>query len=129
MKIYGSGIDIVNIKRLNIILKNNKQFMKRIFSENEIKDCYKKKEKIACLAKRFSAKEAFSKSLGTGISKGLIFKEIEIIKDSLGKPILNIKGNSLKIVQKILKKKKFNTFLSISDDKPYAVASVILTHE
>ncbi len=88
----------------------------------------KKKDNIfSCFAKKFAAKEAFAKSLGTGISGGLSFKEIEIKSNKLGKPTLQVVGKSLKIVKKVIKNKKFYTFLSISDDKPFAIAIIILT--
>ena len=87
----------------------------------------KKKDKINCYGKRFAAKEAFSKALGTGISKGLNFKEIEIFNNKLGKPYIKVKGKSLLVVYKIIKKKKFNTLVSLSDQKPFSMASVIIT--
>ena len=126
MKIYGLGTDIVNVNRIKKAIKKNNDFIKRVFTTNEIKFCKSKKNAHSFFSKRFAAKEAFSKALGIGISKGLTFKEIEIIKDNKGKPSINIKGKSLKIVNKILKK-KYNIFLSISDEQSYAIATVILT--
>ena len=125
--IYGLGSDIANENRLKSILKKNKLFKKRIFSKSEILLCEKKKNSYSCFAKRFAAKEAFAKSLGTGISKGLNFNEIEVKNNSLGRPYLKIKGNSLKTVYKIIKRKKFNVSLSLSDDKPFAIATVIIS--
>ena len=82
MKLYGVGIDTVNILRFKNILNKNKNFKKRIFNQKELKYCKKKrKTQIDCLAKRFAAKEAFSKSLGTGFSKGLTFNEVLIEND------------------------------------------------
>ena len=106
MKIYGLGSDIANTNRLSSILKKNKNFKKRIFSKSEILVCEKKKNSYFCFAKRFAAKEAFAKSLGTGISKGLNFNEIEVGNNILGQPYLKIRGKSLKTVHKIIKKKK-----------------------
>ena len=129
MKIFGVGNDVVEIFRFKKILnkKNNNKIKNRLFSKNEIKSCKIKKKYVECFAKRFAAKEAFSKSLGTGISSGLNFNEIEVKNDYKRKPYLNIKGESLKVTKKILKKKKFKTFLSLSDDNKYAFATVILT--
>ncbi|MFL2888412.1 MAG: hypothetical protein CNC06_04280 [Pelagibacterales bacterium MED-G40] len=127
MKIYGSGTDIIRIERVKKIIKTNKSFKNKIFSKSEIKLCEQRRNNYSCYASRFAAKEAFSKSLGTGISRGLSFKEIEIKNDKYGKPFIKVYGNSLKTVYKITKRKKFKTFLSISDDKPFAVAFVILT--
>ena len=104
--IYGLGSDIANINRMKSILKKNKSFKKRIFSSSEIYLCEKKKNSYSCFAKRFAAKEAFAKSLGVGISKGLKFNEIEVKNNVLGRPYLKIRGNSLKTVYKVIKKKK-----------------------
>ena len=127
MQIYGLGSDIANSDRIKKILKKNRKFKERIFTKLEISICEKKKNTISCFAKRYAAKEAFSKSLGTGVSKGLNFNEIEVRNNVLGRPYLKIKGDSLKTVHKIIKTKKFNTSLSLSDDKPFAIAIVILT--
>ena len=126
MNFYGVGIDVVNILRFKSIINKNNTFKQRIFSNVEINYCQKKKNNISCFAMRYAAKEAFSKALGTGISKGILFKDIEIKNDKLGKPDISIKGKSKIIVNKILKKKKYKSFISLSDDKPCAVAVVII---
>ena len=125
--IFGIGIDIVESNRLSKIFKKNRSFKSRIFSKAEIKFCETKSNKVSSYAKRFAAKEAFSKALGTGISNGLNFNEITVIKDLKGKPIINLNGISKKIVNKILKRKKFNILLSLSDEKKYAVAMIVIT--
>ena len=124
MKIFGLGNDIVTINRITKAIKKS-NFKSRVFSKNEIFHCERKKNKFACFAKRVSAKEAFVKSLGTGLSMGLSFKEIEVKNKKKGLPYIKLHGDSLKIVKRILKK-KFNIFLSLSDDQPYAAATVIL---
>ena len=126
MKIYGIGTDITNINRVKKSLIN-KKFKHRIFGSNEIKICNTRKNKINCFAKRFAAKEAFSKALGTGISGGLNFKEIVVKNVKSGRPQINLLGSTKKIVEKILKKKKFNIFLSLSDDRSFAVATVVIS--
>ena len=79
MKIYGIGTDIINIKRMkNILKKNGKEFKYKYFSSKEINYCDKKKNPSAFYAKRFAAKEALTKALGTGIGKGISIKNIEI---------------------------------------------------
>mgnify|MGYP001330776183 CR=1 FL=1 len=125
--IYGLGSDIANINRMKSILKRNKSFKKRIFSSSEIYLCEKKKNSHSCFAKRFAAKEAFSKALGTGISRGINFDEIIVYNIKSGKPRIKLFGNTKKVVNKILNKKKFNIFLSLSDDKPFAVATVVIS--
>ena len=127
MKILGIGIDIVNNLRIKSLLKKTKTFKQKIFSDDEIKYCNKKKIPFSCYAKRFAAKEAFSKALGTGISNGLNFKEIEIFNNKRGKPSIIISGKSKKIVNKVLKTNLYDISLSISDDKPFAIATVLIT--
>ena len=126
MRILGIGTDIININRITKSLKK-KNFISRIFNSNEIKKCNTQINKANCFAKRFAAKEAFSKALGTGISKGLNFNEIIVHNIKIGKPYIKLIGNTKKIVHKILKKKKITIFLSLSDDKPFAVAIVIIS--
>jgi holo-[acyl-carrier protein] synthase len=126
MKIYGIGTDIANINRIKKSLKN-KDFINRLFNQNEIKRCNNQINKANCYAKRFAAKEAFSKAIGTGISKGINFNEIIVHNIKSGKPNIKLLGNTKKIVNKILNKKKFNIFLSLSDDKPFAVATVVIS--
>ena len=104
MNIFGIGSDLVNIKRIQGILKRNRNFKNRVFSKKEIVIGSKKNNQSNYFAKRFAAKEAFSKALGTGISKGLSFKDIEILNNKRGKPILNVNGKSKKIVKKLIKK-------------------------
>ena len=129
MKIFGIGTDIVNIKRLDSTIKKyGKTFKKRVFSKKEILYCEKKKNSISYYAKRFAAKEAFSKALGTGIRKGINFKDIEIYNTPNGKPHINIKGNIVNYLRKKTKGKKYDIHLSLSDDKPWAQATVIICH-
>ena len=77
-------------------------------------------------AKRFAAKEAFAKSIGTGFRDNFNFKDISIINDKLGKPTFIINDKIKKIIKKQFKISSFNFFLSISDEKKYSIAYVIL---
>ena len=126
MNIFGIGTDIVSVNRIKNSLKN-KNFISRIFNEKEILKCKRIKNSSNCYAKRFAAKEAFSKALGTGISKGIYFKEIVILNKKSGKPYINIIGQTKKILKKKFKKKKIKVSLSIADEKKYAVAFVTIT--
>ena len=129
MKIFGIGTDIVNIKRMNKTLKSrNNNFKKRIFSKNEIIYCEKKKNSSSFYAKRFAAKEALSKALGTGIRKGINFKDIEISNNSHGKPSIKLKGETAIFLRKKIKSKKYSIYLSLSDDLPWAQATVIISY-
>ena len=125
MNIYGNGIDIIDITRMRSLITKNKKFKERIFTKKEIKTCEKIKNKYACYAKKFAAKEAFAKALGTGVSNGLSLNEIEINNNHKGKPFLELKKKSYRIVKMTIKK-KFKVYLSLSDEKNYAVASVII---
>ena len=125
MKILGIGVDIVENSRITKSLKNN-LFIKRIFSNLEILNAKKIKDKKCYYAKRFAAKEAFAKSIGTGFRGNLNFKDISIINDNLGKPSFIINEKIKRIIKKQFKITNFNFFLSISDEKKYSVAYVIL---
>ena len=126
MSIYGIGTDIVSVERIKTSLKN-KNFIIRIFNKKEIKKCKNTNNSTNCYAKRFAAKEAFAKALGTGISNGINFNEIVILNKKSGKPYINIVGETKKILNKKFKKKKSKFSLSISDEKKYAVAFVTIT--
>jgi holo-[acyl-carrier protein] synthase len=125
MKILGIGVDIIKNERIRKLIKSNK-FKNRIYSTKELKLSKKTKNKIAFFSKRFAAKEAFSKALGTGFSSNLNFKDIEIINDKKGMPKYAENKKIIKIVQRKYKIKKFNSFLSISDEKDYSTAFAII---
>lgn len=130
MNVIGLGTDIVNINRIKkIYSKYGNQFLNKILTESE-----KKSEKklsrfnnVSTIAKRFAAKEAISKAIGYGFSNGIHFKDIEIYNDESGKPYANLNGKAKTIVNKI--SKKYNIFLTLSDDKPWAVATALITSE
>ena len=126
MNIFGIGTDIVSIDRISKSLKN-KNFLKRVYNEKEILKCKKKSMSINCFAKRFAAKEAFSKALGTGISNGLNFNEIVVLNKKTGKPYINLIGQTKKTLIKKFKGKKSKISLSLSDEKKYAVAFVTIS--
>ena len=125
MEIIGNGVDIIKNSRVKNLIKNPK-FLSRIFSVNEIKDSKKIKNKTNFFAKRFAAKEAFVKSIGIGFRKGINFKDISIKKNKLGKPIIIYNNKVKKILNKKFKSKKFNVYVSLSDEKNYSIAYVIV---
>ena len=125
MKILGIGVDIVENSRITKSLKNN-LFIKRIFTDSEIMHATKTKDKKSYYAKRFAAKEAFAKSIGIGFRQNLNFKDISKVNDKLGKPSFKINEKIKKIVKRNFKTSSFNFFLSISDEKKYSIAYVIL---
>ncbi len=125
MKIYGIGTDIVYVDRLKKF-KKNKNFLEKIFSKEEISKCSRLINSINCYAKRFAAKEAFAKAIGTGISNGINFNEIIVMNEKNGKPFIKIKGKTMKVIKKKFKK-KIKIALSLSDEKKYAVAFVTIS--
>ena len=125
MKIIGIGVDIVKNKRVALSIKN-KTFINRTFGKNEILTSKKFVNKTNYFSKRFAAKEAFAKALGTGFRGGLNFKDIEILNNKLGKPYYLINTKIKSLIKKIKKVKKFNLFLSITDEKDYSVAFAII---
>ena len=125
MKILGIGVDLVDNLRINRSLKNS-FFIKRIFSKEEILIAKKIKNKTSYYSKRFAAKEAFAKSIGIGFRGNLNFKDISIVNNKKGKPSFVITNKIKKIIKKIFKTSSFNFLLSISDDKKYSIAYLIL---
>ena len=124
MKIIGAGVDIVDNSRIKKSILNN-SFLNRVFSNDEILISKNMKNKSSYFAKRFAAKEAFVKSLGTGFRNGLNFKDISVINNKLGKPSFFISNKIKNMIKKRFKVSKFKFFLSISDEKNYSVAFVI----
>ncbi|MDC0512142.1 holo-ACP synthase [bacterium] len=125
MKIYGIGTDIVSVERIKQSLKN-KKFLNRLFCKDEMTKCNNIINSYNCYAKRFAAKEAFSKALGTGISNGINFNEIIVMNEKNGKPFIKLKGKTMQIIKKKFKKKP-KIALSLSDEKKYAVAFVTIS--
>ena len=125
MKILGIGVDIVENKRIKKSIKNP-LFKKRIYTPKELKQSNTVNNKVGYFSKRFAAKEAFSKALGTGFRMNLNFKDIEVINDKMGKPYYVKNKKITKIVKQNFKIKNFQFFLSISDEKNYSTAFTII---
>ena len=120
--IAGIGTDIAEVKRFEKWVRNP-EMLERFFNEKEISSAKSEAARCQHYAVRFAAKEAFSKALGTGIS-GFGLKEVYITNDSEGKPLLNIEGAALSLMKERLG--DCNAFVSLSHEKEYAVAFVIL---
>ena len=125
MKILGIGVDIIENKRIKSSIKNHK-FKDRIYSPKELEQSILSKDKVKYFSKRFAAKEAFAKALGTGFRNNLNFKDIEIINDKLGKPYYAKTKKITKLIKKEFKVNSFNCFLSISDENNYSTAFTII---
>ena len=122
--IYGVGTDIVNIDRIQkIILKNKEGFIKRVLTNHEQALFANKADSAAFCAKRFAAKEAFSKALGTGIGRVVSFQDLTVRNNDNGKPHF-IPSEKLRLY--LLEKGVKQAHLSISDENQYAVAFVVL---
>tara|TARA_Y100000741_G_C18169083_1_gene524484 strand:+ start:422 stop:808 length:387 start_codon:yes stop_codon:yes gene_type:complete len=125
MKILGIGVDIVHNKRIKNLIKNN-NFLIRTFGKKEIEISKKFFDKTNYFAKRFSAKEALVKALGTGFRYNLNFKDVQILNNKLGKPYFLKTKKIDDVIFKKFKIKKYDLFLSISDEKDYSVSFTIL---
>jgi len=128
MKIIGNGVDIVENKRIKNSLKN-KNFINRIFTQNEINKSKKLINKINYYAKRFAAKEAFVKAIGEGFRNNINFGDIEVINDKKGKPIIKISNKTKNFLKKKFKLSKYKIFLSLSDEKKHSIAYVIINKQ
>ena len=127
--ILGIGTDIIDIRRIeNIIQKYGNKFKKRCFSTNEIKRSENQFKTVNSYAKRYAAKEACSKALGTGLARGIFWKDIEVKNNKHGKPLIILHNNALKRINKMTNK-DYRIEVSLSDEKNYAIANVIILEE
>ena len=125
MIINGIGVDIVENRRIKLLLRN-KKFIYRVFTENEIYNSKKVKDKTNYFSKRFAAKESLSKAIGTGFRNGLNFKDITITNDKFGKPNFKLNNNVKKLIYSKFKIKKFKISLSLADEKKYSIAFSVI---
>lgn len=124
MPIYGIGIDLVQVERLEKFIDRwGGRFETRVFTEFEIQFCSERRNRTACLALRFAAKEAFVKALGLGMRKPVLWRDIEIRHDSLGKPEISLTPRAL---QYCTEKGIRSWHLSLTDEGQYAAAVVVL---
>jgi len=121
--IYGIGMDIIEVSRIQKVMERDLGFREKIFSEGEIAYCERMKNKYQHYAARFSAKEAFMKALGTGWRDGIRFVEIEITHDPLGKPLLVLTGKAKELAGKA---GMGNMHVTLSHVKEVASAVVVV---
>ena len=125
--IITSGIDIIDIRRIKkTIDKYGYRFKKRCFHKGEIKKSELRIKSIESYAKRYAAKEACAKALGTGLAKGVFWKDIEIKNDKLGKPKIKLHNKALKLFNNLGKNKNCSIEVTLSDEIDYAIANVII---
>ena len=127
--IVGIGQDICDVKRIeSTIIRFGDRFKNRIFTIREIKKCESRLNSVDSYARRFAAKEACSKALGTGFKKGVFYKDIEVINMKSGKPTIELKGGALDQFRLITKNNKDASIeISLTDDKKLALAIVIIS--
>ena len=126
--IIGHGIDLIDIRRVEkTINKFGNRFINRIFTKGEIIRSDNRNKRIESYAKRFAAKEACSKALGTGFRSGVYWRDIEVVNEKTGKPVLKLTGGAYKRLEKLIPyNSSYNISLSITDDYPWAQANVII---
>ncbi len=125
MTIVGNGVDIIENSRIKKSIRNQ-NFLNRIYSNQEINQSKKIKNKVGYFAKRFAAKEAFVKSLGIGFRHNINFKDISVKNNSLGKPEIFISKTVETFLKKKFKINKLSIFLSLADEKKYSIAYVVI---
>ncbi|MFZ4522796.1 MAG: holo-ACP synthase [Bacteroidales bacterium] len=124
--IYGTGIDIIEVERIEKVMGRDIGFRDKIFTPGEIAYCETKKHKYENYAARFSVKEAFLKAIGTGWRYGIRFADIEVYHDDLGKPFINVHGKAKELVTELSITKMH---VSLSHLKEMATAIVILEYD
>jgi len=124
--IYGIGTDIIDINRIKSVLnKYGDKFKYKCFHQNEISWSNSKLKSAESFAKRYAAKEACAKALGTGLARGVFWKDIEVINNKYGKPFIRLHNNALNFLNKKINKNA-KIELSLSDEIDFAIANVII---
>ena len=126
--IIGLGNDIIDIRRIEKTLaKHGERFTARVFTEVEQRKSDKRLQRAASYAKRFAAKEACSKALGTGLSQGVFWRDMGVINLPSGKPTLALTGGALARLNSMIPAGKSAAIhLTMTDELPYAQAIVII---
>ena len=125
--IYGNGIDIIDINRIrSVINKYGNRFKKRCFSISEIERSEKRLNSVESYAKRYAAKEACAKALGTGLAKGVYWIDIEVVNNQNGKPFIKLHGKAKEIFKNMNKTSSTKIEVSLSDEQKYAIANVTI---
>ncbi len=122
--IYGIGVDLIEIDRIKqAIERTGQRFIDRLYTEAEQAFCLTHHPPYACYAARFAAKEAFLKALGTGLRRGMRWRDIEVCPDQLRKPHLQLHGS---LQERCATEGLGNMHLSLSHSSRYAVAQVVI---
>ena len=122
--IFGIGVDIVQISRIEQAMeRHGDKFAKKILAENEFQEYLANNKKVNFLAKRFAAKEAFAKALGTGFTNGLTLKQIQVTHNTIGRPILILTDHAKQQTEQLNIR---HYHVSLSDEREHVVAFVTL---
>ena len=125
--IISNGIDIIDIRRIKkTIDKYDFRFKQKCFHSGEISKSEARLKSVESYAKRYAAKEACAKALGTGLARGVFWKDIEVQNNKYGKPVIKLHNNALKFLKKMTKSDNCLIEVSLSDEKKYAIANVII---
>ncbi|MGY6707431.1 MAG: holo-ACP synthase [Rhizobiaceae bacterium] len=126
--IVGLGSDLIDIRRIEKTLERyGERFVQRIFTETEQRKSDRRKERAASYAKRFAAKEACSKALGTGLSRGVFWRDMGVVNLPGGKPTMELSGGAAaRLATMIPAGHEGVIHLTITDDYPLAQAFVII---
>lgn len=127
--ILGIGSDVVDIRRIERTLDRfGERFLARVFTEIERKKSERRLQRAASYAKRFAAKEACSKALGTGFSRGVCWRDLGVVNEASGRPTMVLSGAAKEHLEKLVPADhRAVVHLSITDEYPYAHAQVIIS--
>ena len=127
--IVGFGSDIIDNRRIKkLIDRFGEKFKKRCFSKNEILKSENRYQEVNSFSKRYAAKEACAKALGTGLARGIFWKDIEVINNKDGKPYILLHKKALSRLKK-LTQSKYKIEVSLSDELDYSIANVIIFND
>lgn len=124
MRSVGLGVDLVQVERFRNFLRRDKQaLLQRLFTADELAYCFARRDPAPHLAARFAAKEALLKAFGLGLRDGLSWQDMEVVRDSLGRPFFRLHGRAAEL---LAERGLADPLLSYSHDGDYATATVIL---
>ena len=126
--IIGTGTDLANIDRINkVLIRHGDRFRDRVFTKLEQAKASRRKDEAGTLAKRWAAKEACSKALGTGLRMGISWKDMAVTNIDTGQPVMTLTGWAKKRLEELAPPEHFATLhVSLTDDHPWAHAIVII---
>jgi holo-[acyl-carrier protein] synthase len=127
--ILGIGSDLVDVRRIEqVIARHGERFLGRIFTETERAKAERRANRIETYAKRFAAKEACAKALGTGLRRGVFWRDMGVVNLPSGRPTLRLTGGALRRLQEITPKgREARIDLTITDEGPLAQALVVIS--